>query len=180
MLAQERLAKKFFYAQARQETRHARLFLIGADWIAPKIAVRPHDFHGFHQFLNRVQQAIGQHQLSESVLALQILLEALGEFVLERIDTNMTRRGFGLTQIRNIVRKQEIAHHAFGYHFLTRDMRLHPQQNCHLRTACQDYLSIIDTILGDAKPLLEYFHQDSNDYMQHILNAIPHNIRYPK
>jgi ribosomal protein L10 len=48
------------------------------------------------------------------VVGTQLVLEALGEILLNRLDTGLERHGVGLQRLRRLLRAQEAAHHAFG------------------------------------------------------------------
>ena len=54
------------------------------------------------------------HRYDESVVATQLVLEALGDAMLARLDAGLARHGDRLRELRRTIRRQETAHHRHG------------------------------------------------------------------
>ncbi len=68
----------------------------------------------YDRYERRVQAAVDRGDLVEAVVGTQVVLEALGEALLARLDTGLARHGAGLSALRRRILAQEAAHHAFG------------------------------------------------------------------
>lgn len=154
-LAPDPRAARFFASQARQEAAHARVFDAAAAWLrvpADAVAALPYD-----RYERRVQAAVDRGDLVEAVVGTQVVLEALGEALLARLDAGLARHGAGLPALRRRIRAQEAAHHAFGRAQVAEWLRagtLAPADlACHLR----DYRACADTLVCAAAPVLDHF-----------------------
>lgn len=111
-LAPDARASRFFKSQARQESQHALVFETGADWLD---APRQGDLASAHvAYETELDHAVGQRDFRATVVGTQIVLEALGEILLARLDRGLDRHGAGLRGLRRRILAQEAAHHAFG------------------------------------------------------------------
>lgn len=58
--------------------------------------------------------ALDRGDFVASVVGTQLVLEALGDVLLARLDRGLAAHGAGFTGLRRRIRAQEAAHHAFG------------------------------------------------------------------
>lgn len=176
-LATDNAMQRFFATQAKQERQHAFLFKHGAEWLSPKISYRPQAIKGLDAYERKLNSALEQNRLAESLIAQQIILEGLGEITLEKISTSMQTRGLGLKRIRETILKQERAHHHFGTRHIKTLLKSRNMNLIDMRQHCNEYLEIIQELLHEVQTLFEYFHQDTALYYQHVLNELPLKLR---
>ena len=111
-LAPDTRASRFFRSQSRQESLHAVAFDAGAAWLgAPPLAG---DAAAHVAYEGELADAAAQGDFRATVIGTQIVLEALGEVLLARLDRGLDRHGAGLRGLRRRILAQEAAHHAFG------------------------------------------------------------------
>jgi hypothetical protein len=111
-LAPDTRAARFFRSQARQEGLHARVFDTAARWLHAAPGELPRDpYDAYEQHL---QRAADRGDYAETVVGTQIVLEALGEVLLARLEGGLARHGAGFGMLRRMMLAQEAAHHAFG------------------------------------------------------------------
>ena len=111
-LSPDRHAARFHRAQARHEALHARLFDTFATWLsAPPLVLERCPYDRYEQ---RLLAAADRRDYVETIVGTQLVLEALGEASLERLDNGLERHRAGFLRLRRMLRAQEAAHHAFG------------------------------------------------------------------
>ena len=165
--------RRFFITQARQERQHAFLFQYGAKWLMPKKSYTAQAIKSFDSFEKKLSTALKKNHLTESIIAQQIILEGLGEITLEKISASMENRGLGLRRIRNMILKQERAHHHFGSKQVQTLLK-NPDININiLRQHCNEYLQIVQELLYEEQSLFEYFNQNTSLYFEHIIQELP-------
>ena len=104
--------RRFLRAQAMQESVHATLFRQAAEWLTPKH--QDDAPSALHEFGARLRMALDKNDLTESLLASQIVLEGFGEQILLRLNRGMDNHNIGFKRMRGLILRQEQSHHAFG------------------------------------------------------------------
>ena len=120
-----RLAK-FLKRQSAQEKFHQRIFAVGARWVSAKGAKN----FAPGAFAQLKQQLLGEVQrghIVNSIIGLQVGIEALGDAFLDTLDSRMERRNMGLALLRKTIRAQESAHQDFGRRVLANAAIYSPQ-----------------------------------------------------
>ncbi len=171
-LAPDPLAKRFFAAQSRQETFHAAVFQGVVHWLAPR-GVPPPLPNALAGYRARVEDALARGDLAESLLALQVTFEALGDVVLEAIDAGIARRGGGFERLRRVLRTQEQAHHAFGVRALERHFEAVPDLSARLRAPALDYAELVRDVLHGLGGVFADFRQDPADHWRRFRQRLP-------
>lgn len=111
-LAPDVRAARFLANQARQEAMHAAVFTAAAAALGvPAGAIDDAPYAAYEAALHG---ALDGGDLVASVVGTQVVLEALGDALLERLDRGLAAHGAGFVRLRRRIRAQEAAHHAFG------------------------------------------------------------------
>lgn len=166
-------SRRFLKSQARQEHNHQFIFNKASLILRPKgIQVDPVK-NLLLDYKKLLDEAITNHRYAETLLAQQVILEGLGEVVLENIDKGMTNRKFNFQKIRHIVLKQEHAHHEFGLRQLNQWVD-NDQQKIHTLSAkANDYLDLLSQILNRLHELFDHFGYESETYYSEVKNKLP-------
>jgi hypothetical protein len=108
---------RYFRSQSRQERLHALVFdagrarLGGGSGEAPPMLAR---------YRARVEADLAVGDLAGSVVATQVVLEALGHAVLTELEQGLVHSRSGFEPICRLLLRQEQAHHVFGLGFVAR------------------------------------------------------------
>jgi hypothetical protein len=169
--------RRFFVRQARQERFHARVFDSAIRWVRPKGPGPAPAAAAMGAYQRLLDCAAERRDVGELLLGNQIILEALGEVELEKIDQGLERRGLGFKRLRRIILAQEQAHHATGEAALEALIESNGARRGALRTRAADYLALIERIFDDTAPLFEYFAQDVGAHRRRFWALLPPWIR---
>lgn len=164
--------RRFLQTQARQEAFHAVVFEGVVLWLAPR-GVRALRHPSMEHYRGLMESALARGNFAESLLALQVLLEAMGDVVLEAIDTGIERRGLGFRRLRRVLRQQEQAHHTFGVHQLDSLVSAHAAQQARLQEQAQNYLEVIDAMFAELEGSFLDFDEDPSDYRRAFQRRLP-------
>ncbi len=121
-LTEDSGTRRFLLSQAKQEAMHARVFQGAIAWLAPKHLRDAPFLPALEEYRRILDDALARHDLMETFLAEQVVLEGLGEAVLTRIERGLVKRAAPFGLLRRILLKQEEAHHGFGRRRLERAM----------------------------------------------------------
>ena len=175
-LTADKKMRKFFSTQSLQEKQHALVFNAAVQWLQPKkLNHMPHN--SLKQFEAKLNSALAQNRLRESIIAQQLLFEGLGEITLEKVSCGISDRGFGFQRIRKRILAQEHAHHRFGEKYLQQYLNANDTNIDQLTNDCKDYLEILRNLLNDMEPVLDYYNQTPVEFYSHLVNELPKAIR---
>ncbi len=87
-LAEAPALRRFFAMQSRQEAFDAAIFQGAVHWLAPR-GICPPAPKPLAQYRAAIEAALARGDIAESLLALQVLFEALGDVVLQAIDAGI-------------------------------------------------------------------------------------------
>lgn len=163
---------RFLQTQARQEIFHAVVFQGAIHWLAPR-GVRTPRHPSMERYRGLMESALARGDLAESLLALQVLLEAMGDVVLEAIDAGIERRGLGFKRLRRMLRQQEQMHHAFGVHQLDSLVSTSDAHRVQLQGQARNYLEVIDVMFAELEGLFLDFDEDPSDYRRAFRRRLP-------
>lgn len=111
-LTPDKRASRFLRSQARHEALHARIFDTAAACLGvPAPALGNCPYAAFDAYL---EAAARRGDYASTVVGTQVVLEALGDVLLQRLDDGLQRHHLGLEYLRRLLRAQEASHHAFG------------------------------------------------------------------
>ena len=108
----------------------------------------------------------------ETVVATQVVLEALGETLLARLDAGLDRAGAGFKRLRGLLRAQEAAHHAFGTRTIAVALAAEETDAAALRAVALPYLALAEAMIAAGAPALTHFALTSetiaSDFRAHL------------
>ena len=120
-----------------------------------------------------VEHAIDHAKLDETILAQQLILEGLGDVVLDRINFGIDQRQLGFERVRQIMLGQEHAHHSFGHRWAKEVARNRPELIDGLRERAIPYLELMDRCLNSLGGLFEAFDEDEAAYRARLRQSLP-------
>ena len=173
-LFEGRVAKRFLLNQSRQEKFHCQVFRAGIGILAPRGISDVPGQSQMYDYGRLVNEALERGDAIESLMAMQIILEGLGDVLVKRIDAGFESRGLGnlCARVRHLIVGQEDAHHTFGVNYFERhfDNRETPMA---LLLRSQDYLGLLDELVSSVSPQFEYFDESVDEYMQEFRADLP-------
>jgi hypothetical protein len=172
-IAPEPRMRRFLQEQAKQEYFHATTFRWAAAWLAPRHLGSPPDLEPLSRYRDRVNDALHRGAFAESVLAVQVVLEGVGEVVLKRIEVGLSKRHAPFGRLRRLLLKQEEAHHAFGLRALERAVSNGKASAERLRMLSPEYLGLAISVLASAQDLLESIDEDAAAYAAEVKDYVP-------
>ena len=176
-LFEDRAARQFLRNQSRQEKLHSRVFKAGIGILAPRGVSEVPGKQQMADYRRLVEEALGRGDATESLLAMQIILEGLGDVLVKRIDAGFELRGIGglCRRVRHLIVGQEDAHHAFG---LNRFEALFAEREIpdYLLRRSQDYLGLLDELVNAVSPMFAYFDESVDEYMREFYADLPNCI----
>ena len=140
-------ARRFLNSQARQEAMHAYVFQGAIAWLAPRHLGDAPFLPALEAYRRKIDEALVRGDLYETLLAEQIVLEGLGEAILNRIEAGLAKRHAPFGRLRRILLHQEEAHHAFGERMIDRAFAAGQVDHRELRAKAQDYLALTQTMV---------------------------------
>jgi len=105
-------AARFLRSQARHEALHARIFDVAALALGAPVLCLP--ACPYAAFDAQLAADARRRDYPATLVGTQLVLDALGEILLERLEIGLVKHDAGFVRIRRLVRAQEAAHHAFG------------------------------------------------------------------
>ncbi|VAW50874.1 hypothetical protein MNBD_GAMMA06-1787 [hydrothermal vent metagenome] len=166
-LCDDKTMKHFFIKQARQEKFHALTFQSAILWLAPKGVNSPAKKQ-IQQYESILNDAIDNHDLLNSIIGLQVILEGMGNVALSHFNAGFKQRGNGYKKIRNVILAQEDSHYDFGLNHL-KTCTSPAQHSNH----SSNYLSLINDTLLSMQGLFEYFDEDADEYISEFNAILP-------
>jgi hypothetical protein len=106
-------------------------------------------------------------------LAEQIILEGLGEAILNRIEAGLTKRDAPFGKLRRVLLHQEEAHHAFGVRVIERGLSTGQMDRRELYAKAQDYLALIQTMVLTLADLFDTIDEDPSVWANDVRKYLP-------
>ncbi len=173
-LTHDRLMRRFFLSQVRQESFHVGVFHAFLLPLSTKGAGGSSNSLALARYRRLIEGALARGDLGETLLAQQVILEGLGEVVLTRLDGGMAKRKMGIERLRRLVLSQEQAHHGFGLSRLEQMITSGHNSRERLREQAQEYLVISDSLLAELGEVFEIFDEDPVAYASETRRLLPH------
>jgi hypothetical protein len=164
---------RFLRGQARQEAAHARLFQAAILWLAQRGQGSCPALPPIERYRVLLDDAIKRHDLIETLLAEQVILEGLGEAILARIEVGLEKRGAAFRFLRRMLLHQEQAHHDFGCRLLERAIASGETSPEALRLLAQEYLVLTDRMVETLADLFEAIDEDPALYVSNAKSVLP-------
>lgn len=146
---------RFLRSQARQEQSHALIF----DGFACALGAAPLDLRHcpYRAYADRLDAAVDRGDFLDSVIGTQVVLEALGELLLARLDRGIGRHGNHLRRLRRRILAQEATHHAFGTAILAAARAAGHATDDVTRISVGHYATLAARLIEAGAPALEHF-----------------------
>ena len=170
-LVDDRRSQRFLKVQAQQERVHRILFDRAADLMAPKQkrVVPP----AMLEFEQRLQRALARADLTESLVASQVVLEGLGEQILERLNRGMDKQGIGLSRQRRMLLRQEQGHFAFGQRLLLQRLQAGQASIEQVQELAGSYLLLVTAMVAEMTEVFAVLDEDAGEYTDGLIAALP-------
>jgi len=172
-LAEDSGTRRFLLSQAKQEAMHARVFQGAIAWLAPKHLRDGPFLPALEEYRQILDDALARRDLVETFLAEQVILEGLGEAILNRIEKGLAKRAAPLGRLRRILLQQEEAHHGFGRRQLEWAMAEGRVDAKALRCRAKRYLALTDQMVLALSDLFESIAEDPAAWAQDVRNFLP-------
>ncbi|MDR4459569.1 MAG: ferritin-like domain-containing protein [Nitrospirales bacterium] len=169
--------QRFLASQAKQEGRHAVVFQWAIQWLAPRGPQSLVISHQMNQYRRLLMTALTRGDVAESLLAEQIILEGLGQAILQRLETGLAKRKAPFRKLRQILLQQEEAHHGFGLRTLNRMADNGHTSIDHLRKLAPAYLELGKSMLFSAQDSFHSIQEDPQEYWQDFQRGLPAWLR---
>jgi hypothetical protein len=153
-------ASWFLKNQARQEGMHAYVFKCAIAWLAPRQSGNEPFLPALEAYRKKLYEAFTRRDVLETFLAEQIILEGLGEAILNRIEAELQKRAAPFGRLRRVLLHQEEAHYAFGERMIDRAVVAGEADLGDLRQKAQDYLALTQTMVLMLVDLLDAIDED--------------------
>lgn len=177
LLAPEPGMKRFLMGQSRQEEFHAHSFKWAIKWLAPRHVGPVPYLEPLEEYRLRLSASLQRKDFVESLLAEQIILEALGEMMLKKIEAGLVKRNAPFQRLRRMLIHQEEAHHAFGLRTLQRAIDRQETTVDSLRAQAQDYLALTVRMMISVTDLFQSLDEDPDEYIAAFHRHLPSWLR---
>lgn len=164
---------RFLLSQAKQEAMHARVFQGAIAWLAPKHLRDAPFLPALEEYRRILEDALARHDLMETFLAEQVVLEGLGEAILTRIEQGLAKRAVPFERLRRILLHQEEAHHGFGRRQLERALAEGQADASALRCRAKRYLALTDQMVLALSDLFESIAEHPAAWAQDVRTFLP-------
>lgn len=161
--------QRFFRAQARQEQFHHLVFGRAAAFFGGTRSSN----RALAAYVRKVEHALQNQALFESVIAVQVVLEGLGEVMLKRLDAGIAKRGLGFTRLRRLILEQEKSHHRFGESLIVEWQ----EQATQMRCISSPYLDLVDEVIDEAHLITDFLHLDPAILRTEVRATLPQVLR---
>lgn len=165
--------RRFLLSQAKQEAMHARVFQGAIAWLAPRYLRDAPLLPAMEEYRRILDDALARHDLLETFLAEQVVLEGLGEAILTRIEQGLAKREAPFGRLRRILLHQEEAHHGFGRRQLAHAIDRGETDVENLRRRAQRYLALTDAMVFTLCDLFDSIDEDATAWAQDVRTFLP-------
>lgn len=166
-------ACRFLKTQARQEAMHAYVFQGAIAWLAPRHLGDAPFLPALEAYRQKLDEALVRGDLYETFLAEQIILEGLGEAILNRIEAGLAKRDAPFGRLRRVLLHQEEAHHAFGERMIDRAVAAGQADLGDLRRKAEDYLALTQTMVLTLADLFDTIDEDPSAWANDVRTYLP-------
>jgi hypothetical protein len=174
ILTSNERTKRFLASQARQEFVHAQIFNGAAAWLAPRQRrLAPAVLKPLTQYRALLNECLIAARLDASMVGQQVILEGLGEAVLQRLCAGLVRRGSGLTALGRRVLREEHAHRQFGAAQLLAGSSAHAPGVEALRHYADEFLLIVTDLVRGMEDVLDALGEDPKSCLQDFYANLP-------
>lgn len=172
-LAPDQGTRRFLLNQARQESYHAIVFQANIAWLAPRHLGACPLLPPMERYRTLIEDALRRGDFAETLMAEQIILEGLGEAILERIEEGLAKRNAPFERLRRMLLQQEEAHHGFGCRTLERMFAAGVTSPEALRSRGQVYLSLTHAMVATLADLFTSIEEDATAWATDVGRYVP-------
>lgn len=172
-LAPDSGMRRFLRSQARQESYHAIVFQANIAWLAPRHLGACPLLPPLARYRTLIEDAIRRGDFAETLMGEQIILEGLGEAILERIEEGLAKRNAPFERLRRMLLQQEEAHHGFGCRTLERMFAAGVTAPETLRDRGQEYLALTHAMVATLADLFTSIEEDSTAWAADVGRYVP-------
>ncbi len=165
--------RRFLLSQARQESYHAIVFQANIAWLAPRHLGSCPLLPPMAQYRTLIEDAIRRGDFAETLMAEQVILEGLGEAILQRIEEGLANRKAPFERLRRKFLQQEEAHHGFGCRALERMFSAGVTSPEALRDRGQEYLALTHAMVATLADLFTASGEDATAFAADIGRYVP-------
>ncbi len=175
LLAENRQQRRYFLTQARQENFHAHFFRRAIQFlnIDKQYAVPA----ALQKFSMRLQKAIHNNDIVESLVGQQVVLESFGAAILERLNRGMDRQGIGFRYLRYTILEQEQLHQDFGESLLQQKLQTGCINIDRLCCLAEDYLMLVEDILHEMNEVFFCLDENPRSYLTSLYQKLPYWLK---
>lgn len=173
MAVSDRKAAGFLRSQARQEAMHAYVFQGAVAWLAPRHLGESPFLPPLEAYRKKLDDAFARADLLETFLAEQIILEGLGEAILNRIEAGLAKRDAPFGRIRRVLLHQEEAHHAFGERMIDREITAGQADRGELRRKAEEYLAFTQSMVLTLADLFDTIGENPSAWAGDVRKYLP-------
>jgi len=170
-LIKDKGMRRFLLMQSRHEAFHAKFFRHASSYLGTNHTGKVPA--SLTLFGNKISAALDRKDIVESIVAQQIVLEAFGGAILERLNVGLDNKGVGLRKLRRMLLQQEKSHQAFGDEILRQQLTAGSTTIETLQTFSREYLQIAENIIIEMSDVFICLDEDPDDYKQDIYNDLP-------
>lgn len=172
-LVDDSVVCRFFFNQAKQEAMHALVFQAAVAWLAPRHLGDTPFLKPLEEYRTLLHDGLVRRELVETILAEQVILEGLGEAILNRIEKGLAKRAAPFGRLRRILLQQEEAHHGFGLRQLDRAIERGETDRETLRRRAQRYLALTDAMVLTLGDLFDRIDEDATAWANDVRKFLP-------
>ena len=172
-LTTDPLMRRFLLSQARQESYHALVFQGNIAWLAPRHLGAGPLLPPLERYRALIEDAIRRGDFAETLMAEQIILEGLGQAILERIEEGLAKRNAPFERMRRMLLQQEEAHHGFGCRTLERMFAAGVTSPEALRDRGQEYLALTHGMVATLADLFTSIEEDATAWAADVGRYVP-------
>lgn len=172
-LAPDPLMRRFLLNQARQESYHAFVFQGNIAWLSPRHVGACPLLPPMERYRTLIEDAIRRGDFAETLMAEQIILEGLGQAILERIEEGLAKRNAPFERMRRMLLQQEEAHHGFGCRTLERMFAAGVTAPEALRDRGQEYLALTHGMVATLADLFTSIEEDATAWAADVGRYVP-------
>lgn len=173
LMVEDAGASRFLRSQAKQEAVHAYVFQGAIAWLAPRHLGDAPFLPALEVYGKKLDDAVARRDFYETLLAEQIILEGLGEAILNRIEAGLAKRDAPLGRLRRILLHQEEAHHAFGERMIERAFQAGRADAGELSRKGQQYLSLTQAMVLTLAELFDDIEEDPAAWASDVKTYLP-------
>ena len=172
-LARDPGMQTFLAGQSRQEGHHAVIFQWAIHWLTPQTPRSTLISEQMNHYRRFLMAAIQRQDFAESLLAEQIILEGLGEAILQRLEAGLLKRKAPFRTLRHLLILQEQAHHGFGLRTIQRLIANGETSIDRLSERAPVYLHMGKSMLFSAQDSFHAIQEDPREYWKDFQRGLP-------